>query len=254
MAEATVVSNPVYGGGVTAAAVAGAVGGGAAGGFDDLDSSDVHTRASDPSGALSASGSIVGVSTPGGSVKQKSSLLVAAEKIDRRTALLSGYLRKKNSQNKWQKRYFEIVGNYWVYYKSASSSEMLCAMDLWKAGSPEMVAPSAGDPAGLDASGESAEFAITWDRYRLFRASSHSEAVRWVNAILQVQASRPPEMVTERRIASPLVTRGGGGGGGADATADWGTSKDRKERDRRDGDAGDDASSGGGVCGSCVIM
>src|SRR4051812_21146681 len=53
--------------------------------------------------------------------KPKSALVIAAERLDRRTATFSGYLRKKNSANRWQKRYFEIVSNYWVYYKSSSS-------------------------------------------------------------------------------------------------------------------------------------
>ena len=44
--------------------------------------------------------------------KPKPALVVAAERLDRRTALLTGYLRKKNSANRWQKRYFEIVGQY----------------------------------------------------------------------------------------------------------------------------------------------
>lgn len=237
MSEGVVVLNPAYGGA-------------AAPSDDVLDTSDiVGTRASDATGGgtISASGSIAGAS---GSVKSKSSLLLAAEKIDRRAALLSGYLRKKNSGNKWQKRYFEIVGNFWVYYKSASSPEMLCAMDLWKAGTPELVAPSAGDPSGLDPSGESAEFAITWDRYRLFRAGSHGEAVRWVNAILQVQASRPPELVTERRVMSPAMNNGRGAAleGNGDAQ-EWGSSKDRPKKQEEE-----EERSAGGVCGSCVVM
>ena len=44
----------------------------------------------------------------------KSSLVIAAESIDRASATATGYLRKHNSQARWQKRYFELVGHYWV--------------------------------------------------------------------------------------------------------------------------------------------
>lgn len=47
------------------------------------------------------------------------------------------YLRKENSAGKWQKRWFEVVGRYFVYYKRSDSPNMLCAMDLWKAHTPE---------------------------------------------------------------------------------------------------------------------
>ena len=84
----------------------------------------------------------------GGDGKSKSPLVIEAEKIDRRTALLSGHLRKLNSQEKWQKRWFEIVGQYWVYYKRAEDSTLLCAMDLWRAGAPGLEPPAPGDGDG----------------------------------------------------------------------------------------------------------
>lgn len=118
--------------------------------------------------------------------KAKSGLVLAAERVDRRTAMLTGDLKKKNSAEKWQRRYFEILDHYWVYYKSRGSGEMLCAMDLWKAGRPDLAPLAPGDS-------EQCVFSITWDRYRLFRAASQAEAARWVNAIVQVQAMRPPE-------------------------------------------------------------
>lgn len=51
--------------------------------------------------------------------------------------MIKGYLRKENSAGKWQKRWFEVVGRFFVYYKRADSPSMLCAMDLWKAHTPE---------------------------------------------------------------------------------------------------------------------
>lgn len=175
--------------------------------------------------------------------KTKSTLVLAAERYDRRTAVISGYLRKRNSENRWQKRYFEIVGNYWVYYKTDTSQDMLCAMDLWKASRPELVAP-----AGTEDEGAQCEFCITWDRYRVFRAVSPADAVRWVNAIQQVQALRPPELSDRSMLGPPTPALAGHAKTAETGTATE-TSRDWIEKDRRRSDA----AQGGGVCGSCVI-
>lgn len=120
-----------------------------------------------------------------GGGKAKSSLVLAAERIDRREALLQGFLRKKNSAEKWQRRYFLLLSHYWVYCKNEQeSSAILCAMDVWRAGEPNMEPPEPGET-------ESRCFSITWDRFRIFRASTPADALRWVQAIRQVQASRP---------------------------------------------------------------
>lgn len=210
--------------------------------------------------------------------KPKPVLVVAAERLDRRTALLTGYLRKKNSSNRWQKRYFEIVGQYWVYYKSHTAPEMLCAMDLWKASPPELLTPTGatgGTSLGGEEDGGMCEFSITWDRFRIFRASSPAEALRWVNAIQQVQALRPPDAVDRSMLAGPptpalaglakvppngSINHGGGGagggGGGSGGPADW----DKSGRKGGAGGSGKspagtpDTTEEGGVCGSCTIM
>eukprot|EP01138_Halocafeteria_seosinensis_P003434 gb/GECG01003510.1/.p1 GENE.gb/GECG01003510.1/~~gb/GECG01003510.1/.p1 ORF type:complete len:124 (+),score=8.77 gb/GECG01003510.1/:1-372(+) len=62
--------------------------------------------------------------------RAKSHLVRLAEMEDRNKAPIKGYLKKENSQKRWQKRWFEIVGHYFVYYKRYDSPEMLCAMDL----------------------------------------------------------------------------------------------------------------------------
>jgi hypothetical protein len=46
-------------------------------------------------------------------------------------ALLAGYLQKETAAGLWQKRWFEIVSHYLVYYKTKDDVRMLCAMDLW---------------------------------------------------------------------------------------------------------------------------
>lgn len=189
--------------------------------------------------------------------KVKSGLVLSAEKIDRRTALLTGYLRKKNSQNRWQKRYFEIVGQYWVYYKTHTSGEMLCAMDLWKASPPVLVAP--GGPLDGD-EGTQSEFSITWDRYRVFRASSPAEAVRWVNAIQQVQALRPADVADRSLAGPPTPSLAGLSKSGGDSTRlnptearEW-VDKERKARKSGPTPTRTDDDTEGGVCGSCVLQ
>ncbi len=42
----------------------------------------------------------------------------------------AGYLMKEASTGRWQRRWFEIVGHYLVYYKTKEDTLMLCAMDL----------------------------------------------------------------------------------------------------------------------------
>jgi hypothetical protein len=117
--------------------------------------------------------------------RQKSSLVLAAEQAGK--ASFGGYLRKLNSQQQWQKRYFEVVGGrYWVYRKSsAPTAEILCAMDLWKSGPPALLDVS---PHG------DAVFSIEWDRLRLFRASNREEAQTWVRQMRMAQANRPQNM------------------------------------------------------------
>jgi hypothetical protein len=117
--------------------------------------------------------------------KSKGTLVTQAERFSRSSAAVAGYLKKKNSAGKWQKRWFEVVGQYFVYYKSKTSDEMLCALDLWRASAPELLQPDPADPES------SADFAITWDRFRTFRAGSRAEASRWVEAMKEVQGKRP---------------------------------------------------------------
>jgi hypothetical protein len=120
--------------------------------------------------------------------KSKSNLVQVAEGYSRKNAVIKGYLKKRNSNGKWQKRYFEIVGQYFVYYKNKESDEMLCAMDLWRASAPERIKSKDNDDNEKD---KDCDFAITWDRFREFRAPSSKDADDWVKYMLQVQAKRP---------------------------------------------------------------
>ena len=171
----------------------------------------------------------------------KSALASRAEQLPRAGAgfLCSGYLRKKNSADKWQKRWFEVLAAregaaggpaaFFVYYKSRESADLLCAMDLWRSSRPELLvaetaaeraaaaAAGAGAGAGAKAAAAAAataaaaaaaregecDFAITWDRYRVFRAASRAEAVRFVAAIADAQARNPA--AGERPAASPAA-------------------------------------------------
>ena len=154
-------------------------------------------------------------------------------------------------------------------------------MDLWKAGAPELTPtsqPSSDAPSAADNNtAGSVEFSITWDRFRLFRASTHEEAVRWVGAIRAVQAARPmpqqQQQVQDYNSSSsnvpptsaregPAYTLPGGGpqspmdveqgGGGGGTVDDWGAkSSAGGGGKRRKGDGDRD---GGGICGGCVVM
>lgn len=176
------------------------------------------------SGALSGPGS----ASKGG----KGSLVTLAERLAQQTApTMTGYIKKRNSENRWQRRYFVIVGQYFCYYKSADGGPMLCAMDLYRSGVPALASP--GDATCC-------EFKICWDRERLFRAATPAEAAAWVRAIWTVQAGRPTSVAGTPTSRSSLarstagrddsggpstnssMTAGSSSGGGGAAVGDWG--------------------------------
>ena len=166
-----------------------------------------------------------------------------------------------------------VVGHYWVYYKSAAHTDMLCAMDLWRAGPPQLTpaaeAAAAGGEEGASDPGIEGEFSINWDRYRLFRAGNRADAEVWVAAIRAVQAQQPAgggegpgEQLgggasgggLQRVGGAPAYTAPGGGGpeegdeAGEEAAEEWGV-----RGGTREGRGGARRGQGGGrVC--CVIM
>lgn len=134
-------------------------------------------------------------------------------------------------------------------------------MDLWRAGTPELTPGPGSNAAGGGPDGQvdggatagSLEFSITWDRYRLFRSSTHEEAVRWVNTIREVQAQRPPPEPIVPNETPAFISSGGGpqsplqmDGGRAE---DWGSAGKASKNKRRGADAAKD---GDGGC--CTIM
>ena len=161
-----------------------------------------------------------------------------------------------------------------VYYKVREAPEMLCAMDLWKAGLPQLSPPAPGETG-------SSEFSIVWDRHRLFRAESPADCTRWVDAIRRVQAQRPtgtpvqpggaspafltpgggPVAAQSGGSATPTPSKGGGGAGGSAAASEWGKSSARSggggggANGRAGGQKGDDdrGGGGGGFCSNCVV-
>lgn len=82
------------------------------------DATHSHSNSSAAGGPGFASPQSVVTSATEANSKNKSALVVQAEAMDRDSALLRGYVRKHNSQGRWQKRWFEIVGHFWVYYKT----------------------------------------------------------------------------------------------------------------------------------------
>jgi len=162
-------------------------------------------------------------------------LVLDASKIARETSLIRGFLRKKNSSDKWQKRYFEVLlstnngAAYFVYYKDAEkASPMLCAMDLAKSSLPALVVTSV---AGKELTGSSneADFAITWDRYRTFRAGNRTEAEKWVEAIKTAQtanSARKSPLVDPQTAALAVDAKKSGAlknyGSSDGGTPEWG--------------------------------
>ena len=184
--------------------------------------------------------------------ERKNPLLIAAEKIARERATMSGYLRKKNSADKLQKRYFLILPggggiSYFVYYKSnAADVPMLAAMDLSRAGRPELL--PASSPEG------DAAFSIMWDRQRSFQAGSRAEAGKWVEAILAAQAEARkaglPSGASTPLPFSPSV-------GSSSGAEDWKSAKKPGEgtglKNSAKGKSAGSASAGGGG-GCCTVM
>jgi hypothetical protein len=204
--------------------------------------------------------------SPDNNDPKSQSLVVEACKIPRETSLIRGFLRKKNSADKWQKRYFEVLSAnnvaFFVYYKDAEkTSPMLCAMDLSKSSLPALVVQNV---VGKDLTGSSneADFAITWDRYRTFRAGNRSEAEKWVEAIKNAQSNlnsnRKAPLVDPQTAALAVDAKKSGAlvnYGSANGTSEWG------KKDEKRGPVG--ASFGGGktesqktsssCCSSCSI-
>jgi hypothetical protein len=173
-------------------------------------------------------------------------LVIEASKIPRETSIIRGFLRKKNSSDKWQKRYFEVLlsanngSAYFVYYKDAEkSSPMLCAMDLARSSLPALVVTSV---AGKELTGSSneADFAITWDKYRTFRAGNRTEAEKWVEAIKTAQTANSARksplvdpqtaaLAVDAKKSGALKNYGSSNGNSESGTPEWGK-KDTQSR------------------------
>lgn len=101
---------------------------------------------------------------------------------------LTGYLYKKSTSGEWQKRYFEVNGNYLIYYKTQKMSKLLAAVDITQVGLITLVGEMGGDK---DAPGEKgAVFQIELkDRQFLLKAPSVDEAQRWVDLLVALRDS-----------------------------------------------------------------
>ena len=177
-------------------------------------------------------------------------LVIAAARISRSSAVLTGYLKKKKSAGdsdaagvKWQKRFFLLLPgangiSYFCYYKTAAADAvMLAAMDLSRAGPPELIND-----------GADSVFAIQWDRFREFQASSRAEAVAWVNAIAAAQSN-----ARKAGIPSPnLYQSGSAGKGTPGAVGDWSAKQPRATESSRLSKR--ELRRGGGEGGSCCVV
>ena len=129
--------------------------------------------------------------------------------------------------------------SFFAYCKSAAAdAPVLAAMDLSRAGKPELV-PANGEDGD-------AVFAISWDRHRTFSAASREEAVKWVDAISRAQlAARRAGLPAPGAPPSSSLAFSPGA-----STESWGASRARGGAGEATGLKGGrgGASDGGGCC------
>lgn len=92
---------------------------------------------------------------------------------------ISGYLYKKSSSGVYQRRYFEVNGNYLTYYKTEEMKKLLAALSIPQVGSIRFLG---------EVEDGGAEFSIDLkDRQYVLKADSVSEAERWVEHLMDVR-------------------------------------------------------------------
>lgn len=111
-----------------------------------------------------------------------------ASSLDRASASMRGYLLKDTSTGRWQRRWFEIMGRFFVYYKTQEDSEMLCAMDLRLAKNIHVVVDGVV-PVGTGPAAPRQAFSLCWDKKRTFLAETRAEAEAWVEALRAAQSA-----------------------------------------------------------------
>jgi hypothetical protein len=99
--------------------------------------------------------------------------------------LLSGYLYKKSTNGEWQRRYFEVNGNYLTYYKTHKMAKLLAAVSLPQVGNIKLVGEI------IDSKGNGYIFQIDLkDRQYLLRAQTMDEAQKWVDYLVSIRDGR----------------------------------------------------------------
>lgn len=98
------------------------------------------------------------------------------------SAPFAGYLYKRASSGKWQRRYFEINGNYLIYYKSHTMSKLLAAVSI----------PQLGDikysGAVKDEKGDGHVIQIDLkDKQYFLRTDTFEDAEKWITHLLYVR-------------------------------------------------------------------
>lgn len=114
-----------------------------------------------------------------------------------------GYLRKKSSKGRWQRRFFETQGHYFVYRKDAESPELLASMDM-------------SQVSEVNYNEGTTDFVVQFgERGYQMRGSSVEDAERWVKVLAGkmeagVTATPSPKLkgalchVFASRMRSPL--------------------------------------------------
>jgi hypothetical protein len=95
---------------------------------------------------------------------------------------ISGYLLKRASNGEWQKRFFEINGNYLIYYKNSSMSKLLAAVSIPQLGNIKITGEI------QDNKGKGCIFQIDLkDRQYQLRGETVEESENWVKRLIFIR-------------------------------------------------------------------
>jgi hypothetical protein len=95
---------------------------------------------------------------------------------------ISGYLLKRATNGEWQKRFFEINGNYLIYYKNSSMSKLLAAVSIPQLGNIKITGEI------QDNKGKGCIFQIDLkDRQYQLRSETVEDSENWVKHLIFIR-------------------------------------------------------------------
>lgn len=98
---------------------------------------------------------------------------------------MCGYLMKRSRKGEWHKRYFEISGQYLVYYKSSKMDKMLAAITLSQVGMIKILQDIDTTISRKTVAANNSVFTLDLkDRQLQLKAPNDAEAEKWVNQLI----------------------------------------------------------------------